>query len=46
LVYGFAGGVPLALWFVFRQFEARLRLITAICLYGYSLFIFIPAAVS
>jgi hypothetical protein len=44
LVYTFAAGVPLSLWFIFRQLtEAKMKLITLICLYGYSLLVFIPA---
>jgi len=43
LIYGFAGGVPLVLWFGLRQLDAKVRLITSLCLYGYSLAIFIPA---
>jgi hypothetical protein len=45
VIYGFSGGVPLVVWFVLRQMDAKLKLINAICLYGYSLTIFIPAAV-
>ena len=45
IVYGFAGSVPVIIWFVLRQMEAKLSLISAICLYGYSLFIYIPASV-
>jgi hypothetical protein len=49
LVYGFALGIPAAIWFLFRQLvEApyQIHLIQALCLYGYSLFVFIPATVS
>jgi hypothetical protein len=47
LVYGFAVGAPVGIWFVLRQWEqAKLKLITIACLYGYSLILFIPAAVS
>lgn len=45
MVYSFAAGVPAALWFGMRQFNAKFKLITAVCLYGYSLLAFIPAAV-
>lgn len=44
LVYSFVGIVPLSLWFILRQLEAKVKLISLICLYGYSLFIFIPAS--
>ena len=44
LVYTFAAGVPCGVWFIFRQLtDAKLKLITLICLYGYSLLTFIPA---
>ena len=44
LVYTFAAGVPVGVWFIFRQLtDAKLKLITLICLYGYSLLTFIPA---
>ena len=50
LVYGFAGCVPLGIWFILRQYEANdlksIPLITAVCVYGYSLISFIPATVS
>lgn len=44
LVYTFAAGVPLGIWFILRQLtDAKMKLITLICLYGYSLLTFIPA---
>ena len=43
-IYGFSFGVPTALWMVLRQFEPKVKLITIICLYGYSLCIFVPWA--
>jgi hypothetical protein len=46
LIYSFAGGVPVIMWLGLRQFNAKFKLITAICLYGYSLLIFVPIAVS
>lgn len=45
VIYGFSGGVPLTIWFILRQMGATMRLITAVCLYGYSLTIFVPAAI-
>lgn len=45
VVYGFMVVVPTLIWFLFRQLETSTRLITVICVYGYSLFVFIPAAV-
>lgn len=46
LIYGFAAGVPLAIYLTLGQYGARLALINCVCLYGYSLFVYIPAAVS
>ena len=44
MIYSFLSCVPLLLWFIMRQFDAKLTLIQALCLYGYSLVLFIPAA--
>ena len=46
LVYGFALFTPIAIWFVFKQFDTTLQFVSIVCLYGYSLTIFIPAVVS
>jgi hypothetical protein len=45
VIYGFSGAVPLLIWFVLKQMGSTLRLINVICLYGYSLTVFIPAAI-
>ena len=45
LVYGFAGAAPVVIWFVFKQYDATLKFVSVVCLYGYSLTIFIPAVV-
>jgi ABC-type dipeptide/oligopeptide/nickel transport system permease component len=45
LIYGFAGGAPVGIWFALRQFGAPTKLISIISLYGYSLFVYIPATV-
>jgi hypothetical protein len=48
VVFGFTAAVPTVIWFIFKQLletQYQIRLITALCLYGYSLFVFIPAAV-
>lgn len=42
LVYGFLGSVPVAIWFLFRQLETSTSLVTVLCVYGYSLTVFIP----
>ena len=46
LVYGFLGCVTAGLYFLLRQLEASTSLTTVLCVYGYSLAIFIPASVS
>jgi hypothetical protein len=43
LIYSYSGCCPAIIWFLFRQLEAPLSLIMAVCLYGYSLMVFIPA---
>ena len=42
IVYSFSAIVPLIIWFGLRQFNAKLKLITTLCLYGYSLIFYIP----
>ena len=46
LIYGFAAGVPAVIWLLLRQYDAKLCLVTSICVYGYSLFVYIPASAS
>lgn len=45
IVYGFAIAVPLVVYIILGQYGARFKYITALCLYGYSLFVYIPATV-
>lgn len=45
LLYGFLFGAPAAIWFVFKQYEPKLKFVTVFCLYGYSMFTFGPALV-
>jgi hypothetical protein len=45
VVYSFLGCVPLAIWFLFRQLETNTSLVAILCVYGYSLTVFIPASV-
>ena len=45
VIYGFSSSVPIAIWFILRQMGSSLRLITSLCLYGYSLTSFLIAAV-
>lgn len=44
--YGYVTVVPLALYVVLKYFSAPSGLVQLFCLYGYSLFVFIPALVS
>lgn len=46
LFYGYVGLVPLGLYFLLRYLGVVSGLIQLWCLYGYSLFVFIPASVS
>ena len=46
LFYGYVFLVPLGLFLVLKYFSAPSGLVQLWCLYGYSLFIFIPASVS
>lgn len=45
IVYGWAFGVPTALWAVLRYLTVSIRFMTVFCACGYSLVPFIPAAV-
>jgi len=44
-VYGYSFLVPLILWGVFKWMKLGLRLLDMLCIYGYTLFIYIPASV-
>lgn len=46
VLYGYVVVVPIALYIILKYFSAPLGLAQLLCLYGYSLFIFIPAVVS
>lgn len=46
LFYGYVTIVPLGLYILLKYFSAPSGLVQLWCLYGYSLFIFIPASVS
>ncbi|XP_044483876.1 protein YIPF1 homolog [Mangifera indica] len=43
LFYGYVTIVPLGLYFILKYFSAPSDLVPLFCLYGYSLFVFIPA---
>ena len=45
LVYGYAFCAPVAIWFVFKQFDQNLKFVAVLCLYGYSLSVLLPAVV-
>lgn len=45
LFYGYVTLVPLALYIILKYFSAPSGFVHLLCLYGYSLFIFIPALV-
>lgn len=44
-IYGYIVVIPIALWFVCHWLKIPLKLLQILCIYGYSLFIFIPTAV-
>ena len=46
LFYGYVTLVPLLLYVILKYFSAPSGLVHLFCLYGYSLFVFIPALVS
>jgi protein YIPF1/2 len=50
VVYSFVALVPAGLWFIMKQYVTtdvrEINLVTAMCVYGYSLLFFIPAVVS
>lgn len=46
LFYGYIFVVPLGLYVILKYFSVPSGLVQLLCLYGYSLFIFIPALVS
>jgi hypothetical protein len=45
IVYSYAFVVPLFVYLALRYAGVRLALVDTICLYGYSLFVYIPASV-
>ncbi|KAN0055287.1 hypothetical protein ACTA71_008397 [Dictyostelium dimigraforme] len=44
-IYGYSFVIPLILWGVFKWMNLGLRLLDMLCIYGYTLFIFIPASI-
>lgn len=45
LLYGYAVCIPVNLWLVLTYLKEKLPLMNLLCLYGYSLFVFIPVAI-
>lgn len=45
-IYGYLFLVPLVLWGICKYYKVPLKWIEILCVYGYSLFIYVPAAVS
>jgi hypothetical protein len=44
VIFSYAFAAPAIVWFIFKQYEPKLRFVTVYCVYGYSLFLYIPAA--
>ena len=45
LLYGYLGIVPFIVYIGLKQFGGEMKLLTLVCLYGYSLGVFIPASI-
>jgi hypothetical protein len=45
VIYGYVTLLPLLFWLLLRYFEASKRLVDVLCIYGYTLSIFIPISV-
>eukprot|EP01133_Synstelium_polycarpum_P016316 gene16316-19405_t len=44
-IYGYSLIIPLVLWGVFKWMKLGLRLLDMLCIYGYSLFIYVPISI-
>lgn len=44
-IYGYASLAPIILWIAFKWLEIPVTLLQNVCIYGYSLFVFLPVAV-
>ncbi|KAK5584416.1 hypothetical protein RB653_006027 [Dictyostelium firmibasis] len=44
-IYGYSFVIPLILWGIFKWMNLGLRLLDMLCIYGYTLFIYIPASI-
>ena len=45
IVYGYVAVAPVVVWLLFRLVDTPMKLVPVACLFGYSLFVFIPATV-
>jgi len=45
VIYGYSIVVPLVMWVVFKWIKIPFKLMELLCIYGYALFVFIPACV-
>lgn len=45
VIYGYTIVIPLILWGVFKYLSVPVRLLEMVCIYGYTLFIFIPVSI-
>jgi len=43
-IYGYVGLAPIILWAIFKWLEIPVTLLQNVCIYGYSLFVFLPVA--
>jgi hypothetical protein len=44
-IYGYVGLAPIILWAIFKWLEVPVTLLQNVCIYGYSLFVFLPVSV-
>jgi len=44
-IYGYTIVIPFAMWVVFKWMKIPFRLLELLCIYGYALFVFIPASI-
>lgn len=45
IIYGFTFGIPFLFWLYFKWVDFNISLIEILCIYGYSLFIYIPVSI-
>jgi len=43
-IYGYASIAPIVLWIIFKWLEIPVTLLQNVCIYGYSLFVFLPVS--